>query len=300
MTKINSSVMTMMHAMPINLAQEPLAKTLPIALFLHAIAIFGIGFVPELATRTNIAPVLDITLVQTHADKVPDQVDFIAQANQMASGNADKKNRPQSPLSSLTPSDATGESPIQSETTSPDSTLKLTSPILTTKGETLQHVDKSPEQPDDQPTKVAEEKTDETKEIAELLAEMDEEEARYARRPRVHFIDAVSAKSAVEAEYIDGWVKKIERIGNINFPEEAIARNLSGKLIVNVTLDQTGRVVDTQISLSSGYSVLDKAALRIIKLAAPYAPLPAEINRKWDQLNITRTWIFHSGTLNTQ
>ena len=96
------------------------------------------------------------------------------------------------------------------------------------------------------------------------------------------------------------WVKKIERIGNINFPEEAIARNLSGKLILNATLDHEGRVVDAQISLSSGYDVLDKAALRIIKLAAPYPALPEEIRRKWDQLNITRTWIFHSGTLNTQ
>ena len=95
-------------------------------------------------------------------------------------------------------------------------------------------------------------------------------------------------------------MKKIERIGNINFPEEAIAQNLSGKLILNVTLDQAGRVVDSQISVSSGSDVLDKAALRIIQLAAPYPTLPEEIRRKWDQLNITRTWIFHGGTLNTQ
>lgn len=290
----------MIHAMPMNLAQEPLAKTLPIALFVHALIIFGVGFAPEFASRSTLAPVLDITLVQTHSDQAPNQVDFIAQANQQASGDSTKKNRPQSPLSSLSPTDATGESPVQSESKAPNTTLTMTSSILTTKGETLTHVDKAPEQMDEQPATVAEEKTDETKEIAELLAEMDEEEARYARRPRVHFIDAVSAKSAVEAEYIDAWVKKIERIGNINFPEEAIARNLSGKLIVNVTLDQAGRVVDTQISLSSGYSVLDKAALRIIKLAAPYNPLPTEISRKWDQLNITRTWIFHSGILNTQ
>lgn len=284
-----------------NLANEPLAKTFPIAALLHLALIFGVSFLPEISQNTKLAPVLDITLVQTHSDKAPDVVDFIAQANQEASGNSDEKNRPTSPLSSLLPIESDGESPLQSDAGSPDTPLKLTPQILTTKGETFKPVEKLPEQPEDnQDVPVAPERTDATKEIAQLLAEMDKDEARYARRPRIHFIDAVSAKSAVEAEYIDDWVKKIERIGNINFPEEAIARNLSGKLILNATLDHEGRVVNSQISLSSGYDVLDKAALRIIKLAGPYPALPEEIRRKWDQLNITRTWIFHSGTLNTQ
>lgn len=283
-----------------NLADEPLTITFPIAAVLHLMLIFGIGFLPAPDPSKQLAPVLDITLVQTHSEQAPDKVDFIAQANQEASGSSDEKNRPQSPLSSLQPIESTGESPVQSEASSPDSQLKLQPQILTTKGETFKHVDKAPEQPEEEDVPVADERTDSTQEIAQLLAEMDEEEARYARRPRIHFIDAVSAKSAVEAEYIDAWVKKIERIGNINFPEEAIARNLSGKLILNATLDHDGRVVNAQISLSSGYDVLDKAALRIVRLAGPYPPLPEEIRRKWDQLNITRTWIFHSGTLNTQ
>jgi protein TonB len=290
-----------MSVLPMNFADEPLAKTFPIAAVLHLALIFGVGFIPELRQNPKYAPVLDITLVQTHSSEAPDVVDFIAQANQQASGSSDEKNRPTSPLSSLMPIETDGESPLQSEASSPDTPLKMTPQIMTTKGETFKHIEKAPEQPEDaEDVPVAEERSDATQEIAQLLAEMDEDEAKYARRPRIHFIDAVSAKSAVEAEYIDTWIKKIERIGNINFPEEAIARNLSGKLILNATLDHEGRVVDTQISLSSGYDVLDKAALRIIKLAGPYPALPEEIRRKWDQLNITRTWIFHSGTLNTQ
>ncbi len=104
----------------------------------------------------------------------------------------------------------------------------------------------------------------------------------------------------VEAEYVDAWIKKIERIGNINFPREAINRNLSGKLILNATLDHSGNVVDIQIDVSSGFNVLDRSALRIVRLASPYPPLPKAIREKWDQLNITRTWIFHSGTLDTE
>lgn len=282
------------------MADEPLVKTFPVALILHLLLIFGLGFMPEISGNARITPVLDVTLVQTHAENAPEQADFIAQANQQASGSSDVKNRPQSPMSSLLPVETTGESPIQSEASAPDAPQKLTPEILTTKGETFTRVEKSPERPQEDVLPVAEQRSDATEEIARLLAEMDEEEARYARRPRIHFIDAVSAKSAVEAEYIDAWVKQIERIGNINFPEEAIVRNLSGKLILNVTLDHAGRVVNSQISVSSGYDVLDKAALRIIELAAPYPRLPEDIRRKWDQLNITRTWVFHSGTLNTQ
>lgn len=288
-----------MQVLPITIFNEPLAKTLPIAFALHALLIFGVSFAPQRNLQAHLAPVLDITLVQTHAEKAPELVDFLAQANQEASGDNDEKNRPQSPLSSLELHETEGETPLQSVAASADNPLKITPQVLTTKGETFKPVEKSPEQPEEPQDPVAE-RSDTDQEVAKLLAEMNEDEVRYARRPRIHFIDAVSAKSAIEAEYIDAWVKKIERIGNINFPEEAIARNLSGKLILNITLDQAGRVVDSQISVSSGYDVLDKAALRIIQLAAPYPPLPDEISRKWDQLNITRTWIFRSGTLNTQ
>lgn len=289
-----------MRSLPIALQEQPLMATLPLAVLLHALFIFGVSFAPTIRLNLTNPPVLDITLVQTRTEKTPDQVDFMAQANQEASGTAEEKNRPQSPVSSLQAVEVEGESPVQSEQAAPDTTLKLNQQILTTKGETYKIVEKAPEQPEDNPEIPVGELANETQEIAQLLAEVGEAEARYARRPKIHFIDAVSAKSAVEATYIDEWVKKIERIGNINFPEDAIKRNLSGKLILNATLDQQGNVVDAQISLSSGYEVLDKAALRIVKLAAPYPSLPEEIRRKWDQLNITRTWIFHSGTLNTQ
>ncbi len=274
----------------------PLLKTLPIALFTHALLIFGVSFVPSVTTNSGLPPVMDITLVQTHAEHEPEDAKFLAQANQEASGSADEDNRPRSPLASLQPDATDGVAPVQSQAAAPDNAPKTDPMLLTTKGETFEYVKKQPEMPEEETLPVEDNVSDSTQELARLLAEVDEAEARYARRPRVHFIDAVSAKSVVEAEYIDAWVKKIERVGNINFPEEAIQRNLSGKLILNVTLDHQGHVVDVQIDVSSGYNILDKAAVRIVKLASPYSPLPAEIRKKWDQLNITRTWIFHSGT----
>lgn len=289
-----------MNGVQSTVTEFPLIKTLPLAILAHALLIFGVSFAPSRMGDRSLPAVLDITLVQTHSEKAPDEARFIAQANQQASGSTDEENRPRTPLAAVEPNTSEGDAPIQSQKTAPESPPKYQPQILTTKGETFKAADKSPEQPEDQPEVVDKDLSDTAQEIAQLLAEVDEAEARYARRPRIHFIDAVSAKSAVEAEYIDNWVKKIERIGNINFPEEAIKRNLSGKLIVNVTLDHQGHVVDTQIDVSSGSALLDKAATRIVRIASPYPPLPKEIRQKWDQLNITRTWIFHSGTLNTE
>lgn len=278
----------------------PLAKTLPVALLVHAALILGISFAPELLPKLNIPPVLDVTLVQTHSETAPDEAEFIAQANQQASGSSDLSNRPRSPLASMEPNTQDGESPLQSVAAAPQTNPKLQPQLLTTKGETFKRINKEPVKPEQDAVPIAETPSDQTQEIARLLAEVDEAEALYARRPRIHFIDSVSAKSAVEAAYVDSWVKKIERVGNINFPGEAIRKNVSGKLILNATLNHDGHVVDIQIGVSSGFNVLDQAALRIVRLASPYPPLPREIREKWDQLNITRTWIFHSGTLDTE
>ena len=278
----------------------PLIKTLPLALAIHALIIFGVSFAPLVLPRLGTPPALDITIVQLPSEKVPNEVKYLAQANQEASGTEEEDNKPRSPLASLLSQLDDGEAPLQSEASSEDLQPKLEPQILTTKGSTFTEMSKDPDQPELNSETISDSTTDHAKEIAQLLAEVDAAEAQYAKRPRIHFIDAVSAKSAVEAEYIDNWIKKIERIGNINFPEEAIRRNLSGKLILNVTLDHAGRVVDSQIDVSSGFNILDKAALKIVNLASPYSPLPEQIRKKWDQLNITRTWIFHSGTLNTE
>lgn len=282
--------------MPIHslLNDKLLNKTLSFALIIHIAIIFLVGFALPEPNKVHNAVLLDITLVNTHANKVPDKADYIAQANQLGSGSKDKKSRPSSPLASVNPNDYSGESPIRSVESRPDITPKPDPQILTTKGKTNKFVSKRPEQEDVENTKpIDKEMADETAEIAQLMAEMSKDEEHYANRPRIHFLDSISAKSAVEAAYINAWAKKLERIGNINFPEQALRLGLQGTLILNATLDRAGHVVEIAIDRSSGSKILDEAALRIVKLASPYEPLPFEIREKYDRLNITRSIVFH-------
>lgn len=105
-------------------------------------------------------------------------------------------------------------------------------------------------------------------------------------------LHATSTKSAVEASYLRAWVRKVERVGAMNYPSEARRRDLGGSLILHVTLDDRGQLVDVEVGRSSGYKVLDEAATHIVELAAPFAPFPTEMRKRYDQLVITRTWVF--------
>jgi protein TonB len=130
--------------------------------------------------------------------------------------------------------------------------------------------------------------------MARLAAQIAEREQQYARRPRTHYIDAAGARSAVEAGYIEAWVNKVERVGNLNYPDAAVRRRLDGRLILNVLIDRAGEVVRVELAQSSGQRVLDDAAMRIVRDASPYSEFPVEMRKQYDQLMITRTWIFNS------
>jgi len=94
------------------------------------------------------------------------------------------------------------------------------------------------------------------------------------------------------------WVHRIERIGNLNYPDAARLRGLHGNLILTVVLAPDGRVRDVSVNRSSGYRVLDDAAVRIVHLAAPFPPIPRDKDadgHRITELAITRTWQFLPG-----
>ncbi|MCG3201417.1 MAG: hypothetical protein NFCOHLIN_01285 [Gammaproteobacteria bacterium] len=131
-------------------------------------------------------------------------------------------------------------------------------------------------------------------EIASLDAEIAERMEAKAKRPRRKFISATTSEYKFAA-YMEAWRAKVERIGNLNYPDEARRDKLSGSLILDVALRSDGSVDEITVRKPSGHAALDDAAIRIVKLAAPYAAFPAAFNREVDILHITRTWQFQSG-----
>ncbi|GLR64878.1 energy transducer TonB [Marinospirillum insulare] len=132
-------------------------------------------------------------------------------------------------------------------------------------------------------------------EIARLEAELAAMQTSYAQQTRVRRISSGAKMSSEEALYLKQWEQKVERIGNLNYPEEARKQNLGGRLRLMVVIAADGRILEAQLLTSSGHSLLDDAAVRILNLAAPFAPLPESIKADADVLEIIRTWQFGDG-----
>jgi protein TonB len=129
------------------------------------------------------------------------------------------------------------------------------------------------------------------REIAHLTAELQRKTSYYAKLPRRKAISA-STKEYKYAAYLDAWRRKVERIGNLNYPDEAKRQRLYGNLILHVAVKKDGSVEQVRVLHSSGHKLLDDAAVRIVRLAAPFSPFPQEISDETDILDITRTWQF--------
>jgi protein TonB len=128
-------------------------------------------------------------------------------------------------------------------------------------------------------------------EIARLEARISRDWQAYQERPRRRFIGARTQEYRF-ARYIEDWRQKVERLGELNYPQAARDQKLSGSLVVTVAIKADGTVEQVDINRPSGNKLLDDAARRIVQLAAPFAPFPGDIARDVDILHITRTWTF--------
>ena len=133
-----------------------------------------------------------------------------------------------------------------------------------------------------------------SRQMASLAAEISDNFRIQAERPRKKVVTA-RTQEYVFAAYMDAWQRKVERIGNLNYPDEAKRQRLAGSLILQVDLNPDGTVRDVQLLRSSGEKVLDDAAIRIVRLASPYAPFTSAMREETDILQIIRTWQFLAG-----
>ncbi|MDH5602083.1 MAG: TonB family protein, partial [Gammaproteobacteria bacterium] len=131
-----------------------------------------------------------------------------------------------------------------------------------------------------------------SQQIARLSAEINQLKQAYQQTPKHTWVHGANAKAYRFASYMDAWRQKVERIGNINYPDIAIRKKISGKLLLDVAINPDGTIHSTRISRSSGHRELDQAALRIVNLAAPFPPLTKDILKDTDILHIPRVWSF--------
>lgn len=274
---------------------DRLGLTLFFAAAFHALVILGISFDLDELLPQDIPLSMEITLVHSKTEEAPDKADYLAQATQKGGGNVKEKLRPSSPVANPRPTEEQGDAeqslPMMAPPPQPVSEQKE---LMTATVESRQQVEEpelSPQPPlPDAPS--AAELMSRSREIARLSAEIRQKQQAYAQMPREKYITA-NTRESLYAAYQDAWRQKVERIGNLNYPDQAKQQNLSGSLLLDVAINPDGSLKSIRVERSSGHKVLDDGAIRIVKMAAPFAPLPAEIRKEVDVLHITRIWQFH-------
>jgi len=271
---------------------QRLGATLVLSLLVHGVLILGLGF--ALDDAAPVMPTLDVILTQTSSPLTPKQADFLAQASNQGGGEHDKTNRPRDTQMGRVPQieDGVAPQPLRAQTPAPQPppTARV---VSTLQADTRTPTPEATPQTDPSPLPQGREKIDRDLAMARLAAEIHLRSQRYAKRPKRKFVSA-STQEYEYATYLRAWVDRVERVGNLNYPDEARRRRLSGQLVVSIAIRRNGTVERAEIIDSSGIPLLDSTALRIVRLAEPYPALP-KTSDDIDVLHVTRTWNFLPG-----
>jgi len=271
---------------------DPFMVCLLLAIGVHAALVFGVTFGLSLKPLPRLADTLDVVLVQWRSEENPDQADYLAQASQKGGGETVEKSRPAEPVSGQWPEVTDGadlQESVQRETVQSLEVREIVA-VETDSKPALDHT--AVEQPEHEQPDAAQ-LMSQSMNMASLQPEISRRREWQSRLPRRQYISA-NTREYEFASYMSAWVAKVERVGNLNYPTELRRRKLHGDLVLTVGINPNGTVESVEVMRSSGIVEIDRAAVNIVQMAAPYSPLPDNITEHVDVLHITRTWRFES------
>jgi protein TonB len=268
--------------------------SLLVSIAIHALVILGIAFkMPGSPPLKNLHQPLEVVLVNAKSTTAPPQADALAQANLDGGGNVEAPRRARSPLPVRHQDKPGGELAVAAQRI--EQMEREARQLMTQAKPRPEASSVAPPQREAQneapAAPNATELMNRSLEIARLEAQISRDWDSYQKRPRRRFIGARTQEFRF-ARYIEDWRLKIERVGDLNYPQAARDQKLYGSLVVTVAIKADGTVEGVEINRPSGQKILDEAALRIVRLAAPFAPFPSDISKDVDILHITRTWTF--------
>ena len=272
---------------------RPLTLALVISLLVHGI-LLTIHFTPPDLMHKATERALDVILVNSKSRHSPDKAQARAQTSLDGGGNTEEDRRAKTPLP---PSKQTkqGDDLIAAQqrvTQMEAETQKMLTQLRSTQSIQPREALPKPATPSPTPAISGLDLATKALAIARLEGEIARQTEEYNQRPRKKFIGARVSEYRF-AQYVEDWRQKIERVGNLNYPTAARGR-LYGSLVLTVVIKSNGELDKVELSRPSGQPVLDQAAIRIVRMAAPYAPFPDAITRDTDIIEITRTWTFTS------
>jgi protein TonB len=263
---------------------------LGVSLLLHAV-VLSIHFkLPEAINKAT-EHALDVILVNSKSAHRPEDAQAKAQANLDGGGNTDEDRRAKTPFP-VDPTVREGSDLVETKKRVAVLEAQQQQMLTQIRGDRAVRSDnrRNEQAPSGPPATTGVDLATAALNLARLEGQIARNVEDYNKRPRKKFIGA-RVEEYRFAQYVEDWRQKVERIGNLNYPDAAKGR-IYGRLVMTVVIRSDGSLDRVELNRSSGQPVLDKAARRIVEMASPYAPFPKAIRRDTDIIEITRTWSF--------
>jgi protein TonB len=291
--------------------RERLPTTFTFALLVHAAVILGVRFAPEELQRFA-ASTIEVTLVREQTVEAPDQPEYLAQHSARGGGNTADRVRPRAPFATAAPLELPGldagdewlsATPGTAETEAPDS-ITARDPLQQALHRAVTAERSKREVPTaarpitgvDAPRLIVSHLMTLARDDADPVSDVNQSALAQARKPRERFV-SVESRESTYAQYLEMWRRRVERVGNANYPAEARARNLQGRLVLEIVLNADGTIRQLATRRGSAHEVLDDAAYRAVRQAAPFAPFPNRIRAETDVLRFLYEWRYEAGTV---
>lgn len=278
---------------------DSLLTALFLAAVVHIAIVLGVNFTAPQPPKVNKS--MEITVAHTPLKKAPKDAKYLAAEHQLGAGDQTKKPEPLQhreavPLSLPNPPPKKAQpqpAPLPAKPVTEKVLVQAKAPVK---------VAVEPEQPVQTPEPV------EVHEVAPKLSPeaLQQQIAQLGERIRnsqqsteeskIKFVHSISTHKYLAAQYVKDWEDKVERTGNLNYPEAARKKGASQTLTMDVGINADGSIYSMRVVKSSGNPALDDAAKRIVKMSAPFAALPDELLREVNVLVITRVWKFSDET----
>jgi periplasmic protein TonB len=277
-------------------ASDRMLTTCFLAALIHGIVILGVTFsAPGGKTSGDDARALEVILVNDQAPSVAQNpnAQYLSERTQRGSGNTLKRERTLIPKSSLMPVErpgipsGEGLAALQAGTVTGDEELIATQQP----GQKILYFASSTAAPVPSQLPLLLEKRPDLG----MTPNDDGVELRMRGESMHQLWIAADTRESDVAVYLDSWRRKIERVGTMNFPDIARRQKLSGTPVIEVTIGANGNLLQTIVRRTSGHPEIDEAAMRILKLAAPFDPFPGELSAKHDEIRIAYEWQFLGG-----
>jgi protein TonB len=265
------------------------------SILLH-LFVLAIKFSPfDLTMLDRNGPPLEVALVNAKSTTKPTKAEILAQAHLDGGGNTDANRRAKTPLPVLPHDNATTDLSVATQKVQElEKQAKEMMTQLRARASVAPALEKPTDAKEMPELPSATEVMQRTLEAVRLEAQIAKEMEAYEKRPKRHFVGA-RAEEYRFARYVEDWRLKVERVGNMNYPEAARQMKLYGSLLLTVSIRSDGTLDSVEVTRSSGQRVLDAAAVKIVQMSAPFSAFPPDIRRDTDILNITRTWTFTKG-----